>query len=115
MPHEIQKKKFYIEFPNVTRFMSEQSEAINAEYIEIIQKLETEGRLSMPYGEKLKGENLFAIRVIRAGNVRIFYVYGKDDNVYGIHGYVKKSQTIPHSELKQARRWIREMKEARLI
>ena len=54
MPREIQKRKFYIEFPNVTRFMSEQSEAINAEYIEIVQKLETEGMLSMPYGEKLK-------------------------------------------------------------
>ena len=109
------KKKLFIEFPHVTQFMSTQSEKINAEYREIVQLLERDGRLSMPNGEKIRGEDLFAIRVINAGNVRVFYVYGKEDNVYGIHGYVKKSQKIPISELEQARKLARELKQARLI
>ena len=110
-----EKKKIFIEFPNVTSFMSTQSEDINAEYKEIVQRLEIEGRLSMPYGEKLKDENFFAIRIINAGNVRVFYIYGKDDNVYGIHGYVKTSMTIPKNEKKHARKVIKEMKKAGLI
>ncbi|MCR5380282.1 MAG: type II toxin-antitoxin system RelE/ParE family toxin [Lentisphaeria bacterium] len=47
--------------------------------------------------------------------MRVFYVYGKEDNVYGIYGYVKKSQKIPISELEQARKLVRELKQARLI
>ena len=50
-----------------------------------------------------EGENMFAIRVIQTGNVRIFYVYGLNNVIYGIHGYVKKTEQIPDSELKQAR------------
>ena len=70
----------------------------------IIYKLETEGKLSMPFGEKIDGEDLFAIRVIQAGNIRVFYVYGIADFVFGIHAYEKKTQEIPERELKQARR-----------
>ena len=62
------KKKHFVEFPGLSRFMTSQSLEINAEYREIVLKLEIEGSLAMPFGEKLKGENLFAIRVIHAGN-----------------------------------------------
>jgi len=110
-----EKKKDFIEFPNVTRFMSTQSVEINDEYREIVRRLEAEGRLSMPFGEKLRGENLFAIRVINAGNVRVFYVYGKGNNIFGIHGYVKKTQTIPQYELQQAHKLARTLKQAGLI
>ena len=58
----------------------------------------------MPFGEKIDGEDLFAIRVIQAGNIRVFYVYGIADFVFGIHAYEKKTQEIPERELKQARR-----------
>ena len=99
----------------MTCFMSGQNAAVNAEYREIVRRLELDGRLSMPFGEKLKGENLFAIRIINAGNVRVFYVYGKGDNIYGIHGYVKKTRTIPQCEIRLARRFVKEIKEAGLI
>ena len=113
MPDE--NKKQFVEFPNVTQFMATQNEEINAEYREIVLKLEREGNLSMPFGEKLKGESLFVIRVIKAGNVRVFYVYGKEDNVYGIHGYVKKTRAIPKCELKYARKLVKEMNQAGLL
>ena len=109
------KRKCFVEFPRVTDFLAGQSAEINAEYRAIVLKLETEGRLSMPFGEKLKGEDLFAIRVINVGNVRVFYVYGKADTIYGIHGYTKKTQTIPQKELKQARRMAKALKQVGLI
>jgi len=109
------KKKFFVEFPNLTKFLSTQGEEIVAEYREIVRRLECEGRLSMPLGEKLNGENLFVIRVINAGNIRVFYVYGRGKNIYGIHGYVKKTQTIPQPVLKYVRKMARELKQARLI
>ena len=109
------QKKYFIEFPNVTSFMDTQTAEVDAEYREIVQRLEREGRLSLPFGEKIKGKNLFAIRVINAGNIRVFYVYGKGDYVYGIHGYVKKSQKIPRSELKLACKLTKELKRAGLI
>ena len=58
----------------------------------------------MQEAEKITGENLFVIRVIRAGNVRIFYVYGTDDFIYGIHAYVKKTRQIPKQEIALARK-----------
>ena len=83
---------------------------VRIEYDLIVEKLEAEGRLSMPEGEKIAGENLFAIRVIRAGNVRIFYVYGVDDFVYGIHAYVKKTRQIPKLEITLARKLAKALK-----
>ena len=98
------KKKSYVEFPGVTAFMSQQPDSVRIEYDLIVEKLEAEGRLAMPEGEKIAGENLFVIRVIRAGNVRVFYVYGADDFVYGIHAYVKKTRQIPKQEIALARK-----------
>ena len=99
----------------VTEFMSLQSEDIQDEYNGIVEKLETEGRLSMPYGEKLSGENLFAIRVIHAGNVRVFYVYGKGNNIYGLSAYEKKTMDIPHHELVLVRKIVRVLKQRGFI
>lgn len=69
----------------------------------------------MPYGEKIEGEDLFAIRVIRAGNIRVFYIYGNEDKVYGIYGYVKKTQDIPAHEMKKAKRIAKTLKQGGLI
>lgn len=104
-----QKKKF-IELAQVIEFIARQDQAVTAEYRQLVKELETEGFLSMPHGEKITGENLFAIRVINAGNVRIFYAYGYDDKIYGLHGYVKKTQRIPDCEMKQAKKIIKILK-----
>ena len=69
----------------------------------------------MPFGEKIEGENLFAIRVIKAGNIRVFYVYGMGADVFGIYGYVKKTQDIPDHEMKKAKKICRMLKQGGLI
>ena len=83
----IKKKHFYM-MQSVKDFMREQSGDVKKELNNIIWRLEINGSLVMPYGEKISGENLFAIRVIQAGNIRVFYVYGINDIVYGILPYI---------------------------
>lgn len=109
MKQPIEKKKFFIMLPSVKDFMRDQSGDAKQELNGIICKLEAAGVLEMPYGEKLDEKNLFAIRVIQAANIRIFYVYGMRDYIFGIHGYVKKTQYIPEKEKKQARMVLKQL------
>lgn len=110
----VKKKHFYM-MQAVKDFMREQSGDAKKELNGIIYKLELEGTLSMPFGEKLEGEKLFAIRVIQAANIRIFYVYGIGDFVFGIHGYVKKTQEIPEREKEQARKVLKQLIQGGLV
>ena len=107
-----EKKKTFIMFPSVKDFMREQSGDIKKELNGIVFLLERDGTLSYPYAEKIQGEDLFAIRIIQAGNIRVFYVYGTGELIYGIHAYQKKTEQIPKSELKQADRMINLLKQA---
>ncbi len=99
----------------VRDFMRTQSGEIKQELNNIIWRLETEGMLEMPYGEKIQGDNLFAIRVIQAGNIHVFYVYGLNDRIYGIHAYQKKTRQIPKTELKQEYRMIKLLKHSGVL
>jgi phage-related protein len=96
------KKKHYAELPPVEKFIKGQHPEVIAEYRTIVAELEREGRLSMPKAEKIEGKNLFAIRVIDTANIRVFYIYGRNDCVYGIHAYTKKTQKIPLNEIRYA-------------
>ena len=104
------KKKKFLELPQAMLFIREQSAEVQAEYRQIVTMLEEDGRLAMPFGEKIEGENLFAIRVIKAGNVRVFYVYGNEDRIYGLFGYVKKTQEIPAHEMKKAQKMVSQLR-----
>ena len=106
-----QKKKIFKMLLPVRDFMRSQSGDIKQELNNIIWRLEMTGFLVMPYGEKISGENLFAIRVIQAGNIRVFYVYGENDAIYGIHAYEKKTEQIPDHEIREANRMITLLRE----
>lgn len=113
--NEVPRKKIFKMLLPVRDFMRDQSGDIKQELNNIIWRLETEGTLEMPYGEKISGDNLFAIRVIQAGNIRVFYVYGTENLIYGIHAYQKKTEQIPKCELKQADRMIKLLKHSGAI
>jgi phage-related protein len=102
-------KKTYVELPNVADFFDRQPDEVVAEYAAIVHLLEEHGYLVSPYGEKVE-PGLFAVRLTRSRNVRVFYVYMAGDEVYGIHAYEKKSRKIPQNELNQARRIMRQMR-----
>ncbi len=92
------KKKLFAMLKPVRDFMRDKDGDIKQELNGIVWRLEMNGTLEAPFGEKIAGENLFAIRVIQAGNIRVFYVYGKNSNmIYGIHAYEKKTEDIPFS------------------
>ena len=109
IPASPDKKKHFRLLDRVKDFLRLQPPEVKQEFNAIAWKLEHYGYLNYPYGEKVEGEDLFAIRVVQAGNVRVFYVYGLNDYVYGIHGYVKKTDKIPEKELKEARRAFHEL------
>ena len=109
------RKKKFIELSQVESFIASQPAAAVAEYREIVEELECKGTLAMPLAEKISGRNLFAIRVIQTENLRVFYVYGCEDKVYGIYGYVKKAKAIPQKEMKQANRVINLLRQEGLI
>ena len=111
MKQNIIKKKHFYMMQSVKDFMKHQSGDIKQELNSIIWKLETEGSLTMPYGEKISGENLFAIRIMQAGNIRVFYVYGIADYIFGIHAYTKKTETIPLKELNYARKILQDLQQ----
>lgn len=107
-------KKYFIELRRVTEFMRTQPEAVQDEYKDIVRSLELHGYLSMPTGEKVDSR-LFAIRIIQAGNIRVFYVYGRGNTIYGIHGYVKKTQQIPTKEKMIAEKIVKILRKEALI
>ena len=87
----------------VRTFVERQPDEVQAEYLKIVDQLEKDGRLIEPFGKKLDRE-LFEIRVRRGKQVRVLYFYFAENRVIGVHGFVKKSQKTPKTEIKQARR-----------
>ena len=65
--------------------------------------------LIAPYAEKVK-KNLFAMRILNPKNIRIFYVYIGNNEIYGIHAYEKKTAKIPDRELELARKIMKMMR-----
>ncbi len=112
---ETQKKKTFWMLDNVRAFMRRQPGEVKQELNGLIFQLEQNGFLNYPNAEKIEGEDMFAIRVIQTGNIRIFYVYGINDFVIGIHGYVKKTEQIPARELNAARKVLKKLIQGGLI
>lgn len=77
--------------------------------INLIEKLETFGQLKMPFSKSL-GQGLFELRVIERNNIaRTIYVYQKEQTIFLLHAFVKKTNKTPVSALKIARERLKEM------
>ena len=69
-------------------------------YVALLQLLEERGQLHAPFAEKVEGvDNLFALRIMTAGNYRYFYCYDAGELIFVLHGYSKKATRIPRREL----------------
>ena len=95
-PERPKKKHFRLLGENLSACRDQPGD-VKQELNGLIFQLERDGYLNYPNAEKIEGENMFAIRVIQTGNIRVFYVYGSNDRIYGIHGYVKKTEQIPQA------------------
>ena len=107
-----EKKKQYFELPQVERLLEGIPQDVRNEYDTIVSMLEKNGTLVMPYGEKIQGKNLFAIRIIQTANIRVFYVYGMENHVYGLHAYYKKTQKIQKHEMDLAEKSVKILRKA---
>ena len=50
------------------------------------------------------------MRILNPKNIRIFYVYIGNNEIYGIHAYEKKTAKIPDRELALARKIMKMMR-----
>jgi phage-related protein len=103
------KKKQYLAVQKVREFILAQPDESQAEYLNIVERLENDGRLVEPYAKKLEAD-LFEIRVRRGRQLRVFYFYHQDDLVFGVHAFVKKTQKTPKHEIKKAKKVIQLIK-----
>ena len=104
-------KKKFVMLQHVKDFMRDQPGDVKQELNGLVWMLEQNGARTSPYAEKLSDTDLFVLRVIQAGNVRVFYVYGINDFVYGLHGYVKKTEEVPQHEKELAIKIMKKLKQ----
>jgi len=74
--------------------------------------LESGHRLEMPLSRSLSGirPGLHELRIRdRAGQVRVIYYIKKEDAIYLIHGFQKKTRTIPQRELDIVNKRLKEI------
>ena len=96
-------KKRYMAARQVREFIATQPPGIQAEYVKLVERIETDGYLIEPFGKKLD-RNLFEMRLRRGRQVRVVYFYHMGNRVIGVLAFVKKTQQTPGRELVQARR-----------
>ena len=100
------KKKHYLAVRKVRKFIAKQPVEVQAEYLNIIDRLEQDGYLVVPYARKLETD-LFEIRIRRGRQIRVLYYYHRKDLIFGVHAFVKKTQKTPQQDIKQAKRVIK--------
>ena len=84
-------------------FAEKMNNAAKMQFVLIRRKLEEDGRLVSPYGEKVEGrDDLFAIRIRHGQNVRFFYCYAVEDIVWVLSGFEKKTEKTPPAEIRKA-------------
>lgn len=104
------KKKTFVQTVELQKFLAIQPVEIRGQHDKLVEKLEQDGFLVLPYGRKLTGySNLFEMRIVSGGSVRVFYCYEDGDLVVGVSGFVKKTQQTPLREIKKALKIIRSL------
>lgn len=82
---------------------------LRGQMFRLITQLETEGRQSMPHSRVIGG-GLFELRVGGADIARTLYCYERDQKIYLLHSFVKKTQTTPARAINLARKRLGDFK-----
>jgi len=104
-------KKQYLATRQVREFIATQPYESQAEYVKVVERIETDGYLIEPFGKKLD-RDLFEMRLRRGRQIRVVYFYCQNNRVIGVHAFVKKTQQTPLRELAHARRIMKMIKES---
>lgn len=92
-------------------FLDECSQQQQAKLLRIITYIKQYGLLSViPHLKKLEGYPLWEIRILGKDNIRVIYALLIEREVLPLHGFFKKSQKTPLSEIsismKRYREWV---------
>jgi len=86
---------------SLEKFIKNLQKPTAAKVLRTIDLLEKFGqKLGAPHAKKIS-PRLFEIRIPGKQEVRIFYSFHKSQ-IFLLHGFIKKSQKIPHREIKIA-------------
>lgn len=67
-------------------------------------------RLGLPHIKKLRGTELWELRIIGSDSIRIFYVTMTGKNFLLLHGFKKKKDKTPSKEIRTAENRLAEFK-----
>ncbi len=106
----MRKWKFYYYNKRVYEQVYALPDGILGSYISIADMMEIKGpNIGMPH-TKAMGEKLFEIRASgKEGIARIFYCTIKQQEIWVLHSFIKKTQETPKKELKIARKRLKEV------
>jgi phage-related protein len=96
----------------VETFLEELEEREHAKILRVIQYIQEYGlRVVLPHVKKLSGTPLWEIRVLGRDSIRVLYVVPYRETVLLLHGFRKKTQKTPVSEIRIAIVRYRDWKE----
>lgn len=65
--------------------------------------------IGAPHTKKITGTSLWELRTLGESSVRIFYIAKINRTFWLLHGFIKKSQKTPKSEIKTALKRLKEL------
>lgn len=109
------KVKFYLKSSGkspVEEFIQACSAELKADFFDAINLLASGKILSMPLSRSLSGihSGLHELRLKdRSGQIRVFYFIKKNDSIYLLHAFKKKTQELPKNEIELVIKRIKEV------
>lgn len=107
--------KFYLKSSGrspVEDFLKDVSQDIRADFFDAVSALTSGSVLSMPLSRNLGSihSGLHELRLKdRAGQVRFFYYIKKNEAIYVVHAFKKKTQDLPKKEIELVLQRIKEI------
>ncbi len=115
MSYNLRRIRFYLKPSGrspVEEFISECSAEVIEGFVEALNLLESGETLTMPVSRNLSSihPGLHELRLKdRNGQVRVFYYVKKNDGIYMLHAFKKKTQELPKHEIETILRRIKEV------
>ena len=76
-----------------------------ADTLDLLKEFGT--KIGLPHAKKLKGSELWELRILGSDSIRIFYVAIVDKKFLLLHGFQKKKQKVDRKEIKIAEERLR--------
>ena len=99
-------------FEQVEKVLRNESREIRQDLQDILEKLEIGLNLGMPHVKSLSSifSGLCEIRIKdRGGQFRVIYFLKRDEAIYLVHAFRKKTQKLPSKEIKTILKRIKEI------